>query len=71
MLPLYLIVGLKVVDICVWNHSLMEHKAVQLVKDYMTEHAYGTAKFYLDVNDQWSYSTLIEHLITLNFLSTN
>ena len=37
-------------------------KAVQLVRDYMIEHACGAVEFYLDMNDQWSYFRLIEHL---------
>ena len=42
--------------------NLTEHEAVQLVKFYTAEHAYGAVKFYLDMNDQWTYSGLIEHL---------
>ena len=32
--------------------------------DYTAEHACGAVEFYLDTNDQWSYSGLIEHLRT-------
>ena len=35
---------------------------MQLVTDYTTENACGADEFYLDTNDQWSYSKLIEHL---------
>ena len=34
------------------------------MKDYTTEHACRAVKFYLDTNDQWSYSRLTEHLRT-------
>ena len=47
---------------CVWDHNLTEPETVQLVKDYTTQHAHGTVKIYLDMNDQWSYSKLNEHL---------
>ena len=47
---------------CVQDHNLTEHEAVQLVKDYTAAHACGAVEFYLDMNDQWSYSGLIEHL---------
>ena len=50
---------------CVQDCNLTEHEAVQLVKDYTAEHAHGAVEFYLDMNDQWSYSGLIEHLIML------
>ena len=53
---------IKDIDMCVSDHNLTEHKAVQLDKDYNTEHAYGVVESYLDMNDQWSYSKLIEHL---------
>ena len=52
---------IKDLDICVQDCNLTEHEAVQLVKDYTTEHTCGTVKFYLNMNDQWSYSKLIEH----------
>ena len=52
---------IKDLDI-VQEHNLNEHKAVQLVKDYTTEHAHGAVKFFLNTNNQWSYSKLIEHL---------
>ena len=64
MLPLFLIFDSKT-DVCVQDHNLTEHEAVQLVKDYTIEHACGAVEFYLDTNDQWSYSGLIEHLRTL------
>ena len=35
---------------------------MQLIKDYTAEHAHGAVELYLDMNDQWSYSGLIEHL---------
>ena len=53
MLHLYLIAGLKIY-MCVWDHNLTEHIAVQLVKDYTTEHAHEAIRFYLDMNDWWS-----------------
>ena len=53
---------IKDIDMSVWDHNQSEHKAVQLDKDYITEHAYGVVESYLDMNDQWSYSKLIEHL---------
>ena len=56
---------LKDIDRCVQDCNLTEHEAVQLVKDYTEEHACGAVEFYLDINDQWSYSRLIEHLRTL------
>ena len=49
---------------CVQDCNLTEHEAVQLVKDYTTEHACGAVEFYLDTNNQWSYAGLIEHLRT-------
>ena len=55
---------LKDIDMGVWDYNLTKHEAVQLVKDYTTEHAHGTVEFYLDTNDKWSYSRLIEHLRT-------
>ena len=54
---------LKDIDMCVQDCNLTEHEAVQLVKDYMIEHAHGAVELYLDTNDQWSYSGLIEYLI--------
>ena len=36
---------LKDVDTCVWDCKLTEYKAVQLVNDYMTEHAHGDVEF--------------------------
>ena len=62
MLNLFLIAWIKDLDMCVQDCNLTEHKAVQLVKDYTTEHAHGAVEFYLNTNDQWSYSRLIEHL---------
>ena len=56
---------LKDIDMCVKDCNLTEHETVQLVKDYIAEHAHGAVEFYLDTNDQWSYSGLIEHLRTL------
>ena len=53
---------LKDIDICVWDCNLTEHKAVQLVNDYITEHAHEAVEFYLNTNDQWSYSRSIENL---------
>ena len=44
------------------NATATEHEVVQLVKDHTTEHAHGAVEFYLDMNDQWSYARLIEHL---------
>ena len=55
---------LKDIDMCVWDCKLTEHKVVQLVNDYMTEHGHGAVEFYLDMNNQWSYSKLTEHLRT-------
>ena len=55
---------LKDIDLCVYDHDLTEHKPVQLVKDYMTEHANGAIDFYLNINDKLSSSKLIEHLRT-------
>ena len=55
---------LKDTDMCVQDHNLTAHEAVQLVKDFTKEHASGAAEFYLDTNDQWSYSRLTEHLRT-------
>ena len=55
---------LKDIDMCVQDHNLTEHEAVQLGKDYTIEHACGAVEFYLDTNDQWSYAGLIEHLRT-------
>ena len=52
----------KDIDMFVWDCNLTEHKAVQLVKDYTTEHAHGAIKFYLNTNDQWCYFKLIKHL---------
>ena len=53
---------LKDIDMCVQDHNLTENEAVKLVKDYTTEHPHGAVEFYPDMNDQWSYSGLIEHL---------
>ena len=53
---------LKDIDMCVQDHNLTEHKVVQLVKDYTAEHTHGAVEFYLNMNDQLSYSRLIEHL---------
>ena len=47
---------IKDIDMCVWDYNLTEHEAVQLVKDYTTEHACGAVKSYLNMNDDWSYS---------------
>ena len=47
---------IKDIDKCVQDNNLTEHEAVLLVKDYMSEHACGAVKFYLDTNDQWRYS---------------
>ena len=47
---------------CVQDCNLTEHEAVQLVKDYTAEHVLGAVKFYLDMNDQCSYSRFIQHL---------
>ena len=55
----------KDINMCVQDCNLTEHKAVQLVKDYTTEHACGAVEFYLNTNDQWSYAGLIKHLRTL------
>ena len=55
---------LKDIDMCVQDCNLTEHEAVQLVKDYTTEHAHGAFDFYLNTNGQWGYSGLIEHLRT-------
>ena len=55
---------LKDIDMCVQDDNLSEHKAVQLVKDYTTEHTPGADKFYLNMNDQLSYSWLTKHLRT-------
>ena len=53
---------MKDIDMCVQDCNLTEHEAVQLVNDYTTEHAHGAVEFYLNTNDQWSHSQLIEHL---------
>ena len=53
---------LEDIDMCVQDCNLTEHEAVQLVKDYTAEHAHGAVEFYLNMNDQLSYSRLIEHL---------
>ena len=42
------------IDMCVWDCNLTEHEAVQLVKENITEHAFGAVEFYLNTNDQWS-----------------
>ena len=55
---------LKDIDMCVWDHNWTEYEAVQLVKDYTREHAHGALKFYLNMNNEWSYSKLTEHLRT-------
>ena len=55
---------LKDIDMCVQDYNLTEHEAVQLVKEYTAEHAHGAVEFYLNMNDQWSYYRLIEHLRT-------
>ena len=55
---------IKDIDMCVWDHNLTEHEAVQLVKCYTTEHAHGAVKFYPNTRDPWSYSKLIKHLRT-------
>ena len=47
---------------CVHSHNLLEHKTVQLIKDFTTDHALGVAKFYLDTNEEWIVSKLVEHL---------
>ena len=53
---------LKEIDMCVQDDNFTKHEAVQLVKDYKTEHAHRAIEFYLKTNDQWSYSKLIKHL---------
>ena len=55
---------IKDLDICVHDCNLSEHEAVQLVKEYIAEHANGAVEFYLDTNDQWSYPWLIEDFRT-------
>ena len=50
---------------CVCNCNLTEHKALQLIKDYTTDHAQGMVKLCLDTNEEWSYSKLVECLRTL------
>ena len=55
---------LKGIDKCVQDCNLTKLEAVQLVKDNTIEHAHGVVEFYLDTNNQWSYSGLIEHLRT-------
>ena len=49
---------------CVHNFNLMEHEAVQLVKDFTTQQACRAVKLYLNKNEECCYSKLIEHLST-------
>ena len=51
---------LKDINMYFQDPNLDENEAVQLVKDYTTEHAHGAVEFYLDTNDQLSYAGLIE-----------
>ena len=53
---------LKDIDMCVWDCDLTEHESVKLIKDYMTEQAHGAVEFYLNTNNQQSYSKLTKHL---------
>ena len=61
---------LKDIDMCVHNHNLIEHKAVQLVKDFATEHVNGAVEIYLHTNEEWSHSKLIEYLQTFESCKT-
>ena len=49
---------------CVQDSNVTEHEAVQLVEDYVIEHAHRAIKLYLNTNDQWNYSKLIKHQST-------
>ena len=49
---------------CVCDCNLTVHKAVQLINDFAINHNWGVAKFYLEMNKEWSYSKLVKHLQT-------
>ena len=38
---------IKDIDMCVQDHNLTEHEAVQLVKNYTAEHAHGSVELSL------------------------
>ena len=55
---------LKDVDMCVCKRKFTDNEAVQIVEDFTTDHTCGTVEFYLNVNEEWNNSELIEHLRT-------
>ena len=55
---------LKDTDMCACDCDMKEHEAVQLVKEFTTKDTLGAVEFYLNMNKEWSYSKLIEHLRT-------
>ena len=55
---------LKDIGMCIFDCSLMDHQTVQLLKDFTTEHTCGAVTFYLEMNEEWRYSKLIESLRT-------
>ena len=46
---------------CLGPQPKLSTKAVLLVKDCTMEHTHGAVEFYFNMNDQWSYSKLIEY----------
>ena len=42
----------KDIDICLHDHNLTEHGAMQLIKDFTTNHAQGVVKFYLHTKEE-------------------
>ena len=43
---------------------MADMKTVQMVMDFTTDHAHGVVKYYLEMNEEWWYKDLTDHLIT-------
>ena len=53
---------LRDIDMCIHDHKLTQHKAVELIKEFTTDQTWGAVEFCLDSNEESIYSKLVKHI---------